>query len=1131
MFLSGLNLDYSKFPYLVKFNEDSAVEPAHLTAISKFYYLLLLYYLSTAYMPVSGSASKCAIFAPVSDGKLGPARRSNSTVDAGVRLDYSKSGNTITFKFYTINPVLVAMVSSGNVFSSDTDTYLGIIPIHGVSAPISVNNTPLTCYIYLTLNTDDTSSSSSNHFPKQYSINGEPSNVLKYSTVSLEVTTTPKTGSGLFVELATAEISGSGSSYTVTLAEKYKNYIWAPKVSYVPSGSYSSILSSFRGYDISAVLESILKYSNSLPGLSAINGIRKGVLYRGSNSNPLTVSVSSNDIYISAFDEWVEVSFIFGYKVFHGRLQEFYEDIGLVFGTVSTNLSNSGYVNEITIKNALNDSILDYVDNYVYALYYDPLLDKIHIGPVLKVSSATGGYRYMILFSLNETILPTISNGAAVSLTLDDVRSLIYDSTITPPIPPYGSFVHTYKNSSGVTIPDPFGSTPISYIDNLEVGNIIPLVYVYKDADGSVHKDPIFRLGSVLPQDINLFVPGILNEKSYENLLMYHSYSLKDYLVDLGKCIVSNSTEADDDTNHPKHPILGKKLVSLNENNRIDPSLLPTSITFENSIVIRLSKESGQGYAKIDTLISAIEQAMMDAYTYKREATEFSIVVDSDPSNPPSYIKFEASSSGVERKVLNLTSMDSPFPNLLKLTLKILLPIKVVDSTDYYSELVLNFDKQLSQKPVELVLDGWNLEGKGYNNNFEHTLILRIGGNSVVSYFSASSFSTVTSSIALTISNFHTSNGAALKFSNSTIYSYNAYNSVIYYSGVAGFIGFPLYSLKIVDSNISIVQDLVTINDNWWDDTSDTLNLDVSNFIFEKDIATTDKYVIFSTKVITEEDMSFVNSKIVIYPSPFSNLRRGIGFSDGSSSISNAIRNKFGETGHLVVKPNTSPLFESKGQKFLVENCTIEISIPNSSNNPNLDEFVQSMIHIFKINLPGAPTLYSVTFRDNYFRFPIVDKEFSCSDTNCPKYYWKDTANHYYSVLTFTLFNVDEANSKIITFFFSGNSTEIYPVQKFISDSDYRLDLKYRLFLVIGRYLLRSNVPEASDTSNFNPSGVENFLCWWTFVTEDSLNYCEGGNCSSVVFDNFAFRPYLDGNSTYSFVDTFNYLNSLFLML
>jgi hypothetical protein len=1127
MFLKDLNLDYSKFPYLVKFNEDSAVEPAHLTAISKFYYLLLLYYLSTSYMPVSGSASKCAIFAPVSDGNLGPARRSESTVDAGIRLVYSISGSNVTFTLFTRNPVLVAMVSSGSVFSSSEDTYLSIIPANGVSnyAPI---NTSGQYYIYLTLTTNDTYSAS--HFPQQYNINGGASNVLKYSVVSLEVTTTPKTGSGLFVELATATISGTSGNYTVTISEEYKNYIWTPKVSYVPSGSYSSVLSDFSGYDISTVLESILKYSNSLPGLSAINGIRKGVLYRGNISNPLTVSVSSNDVYISANDEWVEVSFIFGYKVFHGRLQELYEDLGLVFGQVPE--SSVTYRKEIRIENALSDAIFNYVNGYVYALYYDPLLDKIHMGPVLKISSGTGGYRYMMLFSLNETLLPTISNGAAVDLTADDVKSLIYDSTITPPSPPSGTFVHTYNNSSGTRISNPFGSTSISYIDNLEVGNIIPLVYVYKDANGNIHKDPIFRFGNVLPQDINLYVPGIINDKSYEDLLTYHSYSLRDFLIDFGKCIVSNSAEADDDINHPKHPILDKKLVSLNEDNRIDPSLLPPVIVFENSIVIKLRRENGRDYASIDTLISAIEQAMIDAYTYKKDATEFSIVVDSDPSSSPNYIGFDVSQNGVVRKVLNLTSMDNPFSNLQKLTLKMLLPIKAVGSTNYYGELVLDFDKQLSSKPVELVLDGWDLEGNGYNTNFEHTLILRIGSNSVVSYFSASSFSTVTSNITLTISNFHTGNGAALKFSNSVVYLINAYNSVVYNMGSSGLTGFPLNGLKIVDSEISIVQDLVTINDNWWDTNN---ALDISDFIFEKDIASTNKYVIFSTKVITEGDISFVNSKIVIYPSPFSNLRKGLSFSSGSSSISDAIINKFGETNDLVIKPNISPLFEFKGQKFLVENCTIEVSIPNSSSNPNLDEFVQSMIHIFKINLSGVPTSYFVTFRNNYFRFPIVDKEFSCNSTDCDKYYWKSSDNKYYSILTFTLFNADEANTKMIVFFFSGNSIETYVVRKLIPSDDYRNTLNYRLLQIIGRYLLKTLVPEAFDTTNFSNAGVSSLLCWWTVVEENNLALCVEGNCSYKVFDNFAFRPYLSttcsNNSFCDFPTTFNHLNSLFLLV
>jgi len=1127
MFLKDLNLDYSKFPYLVKFNEDSAVEPAHLTAISKFYYLLLLYYLSTAYMPVSGTASKCAIFAPVSDGKLGPARRSNSTVDAGVRLGYSTSGNTITFKFYTVNPVLVAMVSSGNVFSSDTDTYLGIIPIYGVSASVSINNTPLTCYIYLTLNTGNTSSSS--HFPQQYTINGTPSDVLKYSTVSLEVTTTPKTGSGLFVELATANIRSSDNGYTVELTEEYGNYVWAPKVSYVPSGSYSSVLSMFNGYDISTVLESILKYSNSLPGLSAINGIRKGVLYRGSLGNPLTVSVNSNDVSISANNEWVEISFIFGYKVFHGRLQELSENLGLVFGNVSTE-SGSSYVRKITVTNALKDDILGYVDNYVYALYYDPLLDKIHLGPVLKVSSGTNKYRYLMLFSLNNNLLLPISNRAIVNLTLEDVERLVYDSTINPPTPPSGGFVHAYYSPSGTSIPDPFRATSIGYIDNLEVGNIIPLVYVYRDENGNVQKYPIFRFGSILPQDINLYVPGILNEKSYENLLKYHSYSLRDYLVDLGKCIVSNSTEADDDTDHPKHPILGKKLVSLNESNRIDPSLLPTRITFENSIVIRLRRESGKDYASIDTLISAIEQAMVDAYTYKKDATEFSIVVDSDPSSSPNYIGFVASQNSVVRKILNLTSIDSPFSNLQKLTLKMLLPIKVVGLTDYYNELVLNFDKKLSLKPVELVLDGWSLEGNGSNTNFEHTLILRIGSNSVLFYSSASNFPTFTSNVYLTISNFSTTNGAALKFSNSVVYWYGAYNSVLYYGAVSGFTGFPLRGLKIVDSKISIVQDLVTVNDSWWETDS---SLDVSDFIFEKDIGSTNKYVVFSTKVITEEDMSFVNSKITIYPAPFSNLRKEVNLFVGSNavnSISGAIIGKFSESGILVIKPNISPLFEFKGQKFLVENCTIEVSIPLSSTNPNLDTFTQSMIHIFKINLSGAFTSYSVTFRDNYFRFPIIDLKLSSCSGACPNYYWVIGTN-YYSLLNFTLFNADKANSKPIMFFFSGNSIEIYVVRRNIPVSSTNNDyLKSRLLQIIGRYLLKTLVPEASNTSNF--TSPENLLCWWTYVGIDSLYYCVGSNCDYIVFRNFAFRPYYGSSDSGSntFTSGFYYWNSLFLL-
>jgi hypothetical protein len=268
-------------------------------------------------------------------------------------------------------------------------------------------------------------------------------------------------------------------------------------------------------------------------------------------------------------------------------------------------------------------------------------------------------------------------------------------------------------------------------------------------------------------------------------------------------------------------------------------------------------------------------------------------------------------------------------------------------------------------------------------------------------------------------------------------------------------------------------------------------------------------------------------------------LRKELSFSSGSSGISDAIRSRFEgtDTDILVIKPNTSPLFEFKGQKFLIENCTIEISIPySSSSDLNLNEFVQSMIHIFKINLSGASTSYSVTFRDNYFRFPIVDREFPCSGTNCDKYYWK-SSNKYYSVLTFTLFNADEANTemdetnaKMIVFFFSGNSIETYVVRKLIpSSTDYTSALNYHLSQIIGRYLLKTLVPERSATassSNYS-SAINYYQCWWTTITTDSLCYRDQNNNCNTVFGNFAFRPYC--GSSASFITNFLNWNSLFL--
>ena len=450
----------------------------------------------------------------------------------------------------------------------------------------------------------------------------------------------------------------------------------------------------------------------------------------------------------------------------------------------------------------------------------------------------------------------------------------------------------------------------------------------------------------------------------------------------------------------------------------------------------------------------------------------------------------------------------------------------------------MNFDKKLSLKPVELVLDGWSLEGYGSNSNFEHTLILRIGSNSVVSYSSASSFPTFTSNIYLTISNFSTTNGAALKFSNSVAYWYGAYNSVLYYGVVSGFSGFPLRGLKIVNSNVSIVQDLVTINDNWWDSTSPNISLEVSDFIFEKSIYDTLKYVVFSTKVITEEDISFINSKIVIYPSPFSNLKRGINLTVNGSSvsdISSAISSKFSEDNSiLVIKPNISPLFEFKGQKMVMENCTVEVLIPGAPDQ-NLKELVQTIVHIFKVNTSSIYKSYSVTFRDNYFRFPIVEKSFSCSSTtNCEYYYWVYNSN-YYSILNFILFNADEADTKPITCFFSGNSIEIYTVSKQLSDFTYRDSLNYRLLSIVGRYLRKELIPEATNKGKFDSisDGYKYRFCWDVDkVKENSLVYIYNSNDKTVI-DKFSFRPYLSttcSNTYCSFTTTFNHLNSLFLV-
>ncbi len=191
------------------------------------------------------------------------------------------------------------------------------------------------------------------------------------------------------------------------------------------------------------------------------------------------------------------------------------------------------------------------------------------------------------------------------------------------------------------------------------------------------------------------------------------------------------------------------------------------------------------------------------------------------------------------------------------------------------------------------------------------------------------------------------------------------------------------------------------------------------------------------------------------------------------------------------------------------------------------------MIHIFKINLSGTSTSHSATFRDNYFRFPIVDLELSSCSGNCDNYYWV-IGTKYYSLLNFTLFNADEANNKPIMFFFSGNSIEIYGVRRSIPVSPTNNDrLKSALLQVVGRYLLKTLVPEASNTSNF--TSLENFPCWWTVVKENGLYYCEGGNCDDVVLGNFAFRPYLsktcNGGLTYcEFGTTLSYLNSLFLV-
>jgi hypothetical protein len=134
------------------------------------------------------------------------------------------------------------------------------------------------------------------------------------------------------------------------------------------------------------------------------------------------------------------------------------------------------------------------------------------------------------------------------------------------------------------------------------------------------------------------------------------------------------------------------------------------------------------------------------------------------------------------------------------------------------------------------------------------------------------------------------------------------------------------------------------------------------------------------------------------------------------------------------------------------------------------------------------------------------------------------------------LFNADEANNKPIMFFFSGNSIEIYTVRRRIPVStDNDNALKPKLLQIIGRYLLKNLVPEASNTTNegnYSLSIVSYYPCWLTYVGIDSLYYCAGSNCNYIVFRNFAFRPYYGSSASggNTFTSGFYYWNSLFLL-
>lgn len=321
------------FPSKIEFHSGGVVEPKHLNAISNFIRAAMIHLVRGLIYPVSESCNlddykNYAIVSYKSDYNL--PERGTPSDEKDVRITVSVGENSVRVSFYGAYSLMVIDRFGQNVFSDDP-----LIVISPKYASVDLPKQEGTYYVYLEITEEGFSGSNHlTYFPRQYNpVSASSSDIVKKLSFSMGYTNDRSTLNQRYCAvLGKLTVSISGGTVNATLSSDLP-YWGIHGTSYYSNGDFSEPLKRFNGLNISRAVDGVVRHALTLPYLSTLNALRKGIIVRGiyGFSDPS----SSNFIIRAARSDASKVSVYFGYPN-GSKWEEFYFVFGsgVVAGTV-----------------------------------------------------------------------------------------------------------------------------------------------------------------------------------------------------------------------------------------------------------------------------------------------------------------------------------------------------------------------------------------------------------------------------------------------------------------------------------------------------------------------------------------------------------------------------------------------------------------------------------------------------------------------------------------------------------------------------------------------------------------------------------------------------------------------------